>query len=101
MMDGNQRAICPSCGRDLGNREPHRPDCSAAHSYDHNCGCDKCHMARLRADATVEQPWQHLVWVEANSLINRAEQARQFGKPEAAAALEWCANAALEKAFKQ
>lgn len=44
---------------------------------------------------TTEQSWTHLVHVEINSLLNRADFAKRHGRPQAAAALEWCARAAL------
>lgn len=47
--------------------------------------------------STTEQPWAHLVWVEINSLLNRAEFCRKHGKPNAGIALEWCAKAAMKE----
>lgn len=47
---------------------------------------------------TTEQPWTHLVQVEINSLLNRGDFARRHGKPQAAAALKWCAKVAIAAA---
>ena len=52
-------------------------------------------MASRARHPVAEQPWTHLVHVEINSLLNRADVARRKGLPEGGAALEWCAKALL------
>lgn len=46
---------------------------------------------------TTDQLWKHLVLVEINSLLNRAEFYRKRGKSNAGVALEWCAKAAMKE----